>query len=49
LISYFDNPRIVARVFYVDIYKEETERRWQIPRTKIKIIYECQEKEVISS
>jgi len=27
---------ITAKVFYVDIYREETERRWQIPRKKTK-------------
>jgi len=34
------NPNIVVEVFYVDIYRKETERRWQITRTKMKQIYE---------
>jgi hypothetical protein len=28
----------------MDIYREETERRWQIPRTKTKEIHESQRK-----
>jgi hypothetical protein len=31
---------ITAEVLSVDIYREETERRWQIPRIKRKQIYE---------
>jgi len=33
-------PNIIARAFCVDIYREEVERRWQIPRTMTKQIYE---------
>lgn len=36
------NPNIVVEVFYVDIYRKETERRWQIPRTKANEIHESQ-------
>ena len=33
---------ITAEVFSVDIYREETERRWQIPITKTKEIHVSQ-------
>jgi hypothetical protein len=41
-------PSIVAEVFSVDIYREETERRWQIPRKRDKKLMNAREKEVIS-
>jgi hypothetical protein len=34
------NPNIIVEVFHVDIYRKETERRWQVPITKTKQIYE---------
>jgi hypothetical protein len=33
-------PSIIAEVFGMDIHIDESERRWQIPRTKTKQIYE---------
>jgi hypothetical protein len=36
-------------ILCVDIYREETERRWQIPRKKDKKLMNAREKEVISS
>jgi hypothetical protein len=34
MIGYFHNLKHDSQVFCVDIYREETERRWQIPRTQ---------------
>jgi hypothetical protein len=38
--GYSDNPKHSCQSFLLDIYREETERRWQIPRIKRKQIYE---------